>query len=261
MSKKSIWLLPFVLVMLLGLAPELSEYRAINPLTSLRRGGVLRLLVVVLLAGAPLIVLTLGLLRLTRWRMRSTPATLWIFGILSYGIVASVVLASAAGLGSANAIVHGFALTFAVTGMVAFMVQAPMHYWGGNLSLVMLTLATGVALYSLAGVPSSIWQTVKLAEGQPYCLAGGPRNNDPLRTIPSLRNISLDFNLRRMVTGDVDLYPNHILIVQSPEVREYYYWSASAREFIPVTPDYPANGLLVRACEPQEDFLKTLRLY
>lgn len=130
MSKKSIWLLPFVLVMLLGLAPELSEYRAINPLTSLRRGGVLRLLVVVLLAGAPLIVLTLGLLRLTRWRMRSTPATLWIFGILSYGIVASVVLASAAGSGSANAIVHGFALTFAVTGMVAFMVQAPMHYLG-----------------------------------------------------------------------------------------------------------------------------------
>lgn len=131
MSKKSIWLLPFVLVMLLGLAPELSEYRAINPLTSLRRGGVLRLLVVVLLAGAPLVVLALGLLRLTRWRMRSTPATLWIFAILSYGIVASVVLASAAGLGSANAIVHGFALTFAVTGMVAFMVQAPMHYWGG----------------------------------------------------------------------------------------------------------------------------------
>jgi hypothetical protein len=132
MSKNSIWLLPFVLVMLLGLAPELSEYRAINPITSFRRGGVLRLLVVVLLAGAPLVVLALGLLRLTRWRMRSTPATLWIFGILSYGIVASIVLASAAGLGSANAIVHGFALTFAVTGMVAFMVQAPDALLGGQ---------------------------------------------------------------------------------------------------------------------------------
>ena len=257
MSKKSLWLLPVAIVLYLGLAPEMAELLRLNPF----RGGlsaVQRIVYLQLALFAPL-VLGLALLRLTRKRISSTMGTLLIFAVIVYGVISSILLASGAGAGSGNAIMHGFALTFALTGIVAFMVQDPMHYWGGNLSLVMLTVATGAALYSLAGVPLAAWQTLRLAEGNPYCLATRAQNNYELRSIPDLRNFSVDMYLRPDLTGEIDLYPNHILVVQGSETRQFYYWSPAGMRFNPVTPEFPANGRLGRVCQPRPGYLWGLR--
>lgn len=259
MSRKSVILLPFAILIFLGLSPEAAELQRINPF-QLQMSVVQRVVYTLLGLFAPLVLL-LALIRLYRKRMTSLMGTTLVFFVLSFGIVASVLLAAGAGAGSGNGIVHGFALTFALTGIVAFMVEDPMHYWGGNLALVMLTLATAAAVYSLLGIPMAISQALDLADGSPFCMAARPVNNYILTSIPDLRNFSVDVYLRPDLTGQIDLYPNHILLVEKGVEREFYYWSPRAMSFIEVTPDYPANGQLGRVCIPRLDFLSTLRYY
>ena len=259
MSRKSVILLPFAILIFLGLSPELAELARLNPLNP--NLSVIQRVVYSLLAGFATLTLLLALIRLYRKRLSSLMGTTLIFFVISYGIVASVLLAAGAGAGSGNGIVHGFALTFALTGMVAFMVEDPMHYWGGNLSLVMLTLATAASIYSLLGIPMSIAQANRLADGNPFCIAARPLNNYILTSVPDLRNFSVDMYLRQDLTGSIDLYPNHILLVEKGASREFYYWSPRAMSFLEVTPEYPANGQLGRVCIPRSDFLSTLRMY
>ena len=259
MSRKSVILLPFAFIMFLGLSPEIAELVRLNPLAP--NQSVVRRIVYFLLAGFAALTLLLAFVRLYRKRLNSLVGSTLVFFILPFGIGASILLAAGAGAGSGNGIVHGFALTFALTGMVAFMVEDPMHYWGGNLSLVMLTLATAAAVYSLLGIPMAISQALQLADGAPFCLATRPANNYILTSIPDLRNFSVDLYLRPDLTGSVDLYPNHILLVEKGASREFYYWSPRAMSFVEVTPDFPANGKLARVCIPRPDFLSTLRYY
>lgn len=259
MSRKSVILLPFAIIIFLGLSPELAELVRLNPFSG--NMSVVRRVVYLLLAGFAFLTLLLALIRLYRKRLSSIMGTTLIFLVLPFGIAASILLAAGAGAGSGNGIVHGFALTFALTGMVAFMVEDPMHYWGGNLSLVMLTLATAAAIYSLLGIPMAMSQASQLADGAPFCMASRPVNNYILTSVPDLRNFSVDMYLVPDLTGSIDLYPNHILLVEKGAEREFYYWSPRAMSFIEVTPDYPANGKLARVCIPRPDFLSTLRWY
>lgn len=259
MSRKSVILLPFAVIIFLGLTPELAELQKVNPFSP--QLPLLRRVVFVLLGLFGPLVLLLALIRLYRKRISSLTGTTLIFLVLPFGIIASVLLAAGAGAGSGNGIMHGFALTFALTGMVAFMVEDPMRYWGGNLSLVMLTLAFFCSIYSLLGIPMSISQAKQLANGNPYCIAARPANSYPLVSLPDLRNFSMDMNLAQDLTGSVDLYPNHILLVENGAQREFYYWSPREMKFLVVTPDYPANGLLGRVCIPRPNYLSSLRLY
>lgn len=256
MSKKSLWLLPVTFLLFLGLAPEIAQYPRLNPLSA--TGNPLRLILVLFVGAVPLLVLALGLLRLRPFRLKQTLATILVFLTLFLGVPVSILLAASAGPGSGMAVLHGFALSFALAGVFAFMVQEPMDYWGGDLSLVLLTLSGGVALYSLIGVPVSAVQAMRTADGAPYCLAQGARDDSPLRSLPALRNIAFDFDLRPDLTGQPDFYPNHILVVQGGE-RRFYYWAPGAMAFRPVTPEHPANGRLGRVCTPRAGFLWGLR--
>lgn len=259
MSRKSIILLPIAVIMFLGLTPELAELRRLNPF-QLQLSIIQRIIYSLLALFGPLVLL-LALLRLTRRRISSLMGTTLIFLILSYGLVSSVLLAAGAGAGSGNGIVHGFALTFALTGMVAFMVENPMRYWGGNLALVTLSLAFMASVYSLLGIPLAVAQASELAGGNPFCIAARPANSYLLTSVPDLRNFSVDMFIAPDLTGRIDLYPNHILLVQEGASREFYFWSPRAMEFREVTPEFPANGLLGRVCIPRPDFLSTLRFY
>lgn len=259
MSKKSLILLPFAVIIFLGLTPELAELRKVNPFNL--QLPLIRRVVFVLLGLFGPCVLLLALIRLYRKRISSLTGTTLIFFVLTFGIVSSILLAAGAGAGSGNGILHGFALTFALTGMVAFMVEDPMRYWGGNLSLVMLTLAFFASVYSLLGVPMAMSQARELANGNSYCIAARPANSYPLTSIPDLRNFSVDVSLGPDLSGSVDLYPNHILLIENGAQREFYYWSPREMSFLEVTPEFPANGRLGRVCIPRPNYLSGLRLF
>jgi hypothetical protein len=241
LHRRAPWLVATTLI-LLGFTPGMRHLISLLPGHDGAFGNIA--LLVFALALAPLLPLTIVLIRIARRPLHPTTATVFCILTLMLGTFFTLATAAFTGAGTLITLIHGTALTLATA---ATFIGAASHRMR-PITTIAITLPTLAAVWSLASIPFTLASAHRIAAGAPFCIA----RHDAPGAITSLWDLRA-FTFYTTASGykDSSLWYFHgLLIAQRPAGPAYYNWSPRLLRFDPILRPADLNVPPMGACQP-----------
>lgn len=172
------------------------------------------------------------------------------------GISLTYLYAGLSGAGMLLAMVHGLSLTLAITASILMLAAQYRPKSFKTAPAILLLVPLAVAMWSLVSGVAVVWQTNRLADGSPFCVASHDRRSS-IRSFAQLRGLSY-YTTASGYKSTSRWYFHGLLVLETETGKELYNWSPRRMKFQRI--EHPERFIAspLNACTPREDFWETL---